>query len=270
MRDMAIDDEKIKPAKPEKRSEQSAETTVQAAAIEAQKAREQDAATELAVANVDAPTAERPEQEPKISMQVEFVDPFDWENPSKSEGLVINPNLETIDVKMDEEKETKGGQIKTGGLASCVGYAIYMPQRKEAFVGHFNELAWPNDSLRFEDKDVKETIMSVGRTWEELHVFIFGGDAWPPSDVLVHEMYNKLSDFAICMGRNRKNRDAPARIFCDTNYIPYGRGVKMTVGPKVEGICIDTSTGRVRLRLARALDKESREELSKSFQVGSQ
>lgn len=172
--------------------------------------------------------------------------------------------MRTIEVGIDDENETVGGQIETEHLASCVGYAVYMPQRKEAYVGHWNLEPYP-PFYRLHDKDVSGKMFDSMDEEDGLRIFIFGGDG----KKLANDLIKRFAGFLGSFQPHRPyevNSSAP-RVFCDmdspTALRITGDDVVIVPYKKATGICIDTSTGRVRLKLDKVLDEKGRLRLNR-------
>lgn len=187
---------------------------------------------------------ERTESPPQIKL--EFV--------TGHSEVPINPNIESVVVGIDDENITIGGQIETRSLASCVGYALYIPTEKKAYVGHFNsqpkKMKWEEDRKRIMQLAVEGKVAT----------FIFGGDGSPLADDMVKKFFVRLS---LYQGPGRK-----MPIFCEVSsalYRDLSTETKAILASKASGICIETSTGKVRLQVDQLPNDELHATLQETY-----
>lgn len=159
----------------------------------------------------------------------------------KEPGELLIRGGEYKEIRIDDEDMVEHGQILTKSLASCVGYAVYIPKEARAYVGHFNGI--PNELMCIKNEGGRK-FLELGISGEML-IFIFGGDGEPIADTIIRKLIGMLDLYGI--------RGLP--VFCEVSSSLYrllaaisiSSSFKAIVLPKVSGICIDTVTGKIRL-----------------------
>lgn len=168
-----------------------------------------------------------------LQLQVEFVTELD--NLRITEGGAV-------EVGIDDENFTQGGQIETRSLASCVGYALCLPDK--AYVGHLNFIP---DKLMWEDLEDRDELWKAGFNGQ-LKIFIFGGDGGPIADEIVKVLCEKLCSLIPGLDpRPIQSSPTLTPLFCDISPELYRQLSGTQVIAKAKGICIDTRIDKVRL-----------------------
>lgn len=163
---------------------------------------------------------------------------------SNPELVISHENLTEVSIH-DDEQVVEGGRISTTGTESCVGYGLYSPKLKRAYVGHFNNTP---QFLRFwKDLDELEDEKNIP--------FIFGGDG---GDISVAILSKILRNFKSLFDES----DLP--VLCRASP-SFWRQNEVNIMPKAKGIYIDTNEGRVRILLDEPISSDKKNELRAMF-----